>query len=281
MTLNSSRQPPLVSIITPVLNGDKYLEPCIQSVLNQTYPNIEHIIVDGGSKDNTVKILKKYSGEFPQRVVFVSEPDKGTGDAWNKGIKLSKGQILGELGSDDMLEPNGIAPVINFFSAHPTATVVYGGLAYIDETGKTIEKVKGRDFDFYEVLNNGCYVPTSALFYKKEIFDKIGYIDDLGNDLNFILRLGKEYRLYRIDDHILNFRKHKDSASTGYNIKIRKMWLKEDWLDSRFHGGKFFSYYGKRYFRYVVRCWLEMILGPAFPVLKKLKRNISKILEHL
>ena len=80
---------PLVSIITPVLNGIKYLETCIQSVLSQSYPYIEHIFIDGGSSDGSLDILTNYKAKYPDRIRFISEPDKGACDAWNKGLEMA------------------------------------------------------------------------------------------------------------------------------------------------------------------------------------------------
>ncbi|PIQ85589.1 MAG: glycosyltransferase, partial [Candidatus Omnitrophica bacterium CG11_big_fil_rev_8_21_14_0_20_43_6] len=85
----------LVSIVTPVRNDRKYIARCIQSVLLQEYPHIEHVIVDGASTDGTLDIISNYSKKFPQRIRFISEPDNGGADAWNKGLKMAKGDIFG------------------------------------------------------------------------------------------------------------------------------------------------------------------------------------------
>src|SRR5688572_26809863 len=97
---------PKVSIITAVYNGDLYLEQTIQSVLAQTYANIEYIVIDGGSKDGTVAILKKYASKL---AYWVSEPDKGIYDAWNKGVQAATGEWIAFLGADDLLFPDTIS----------------------------------------------------------------------------------------------------------------------------------------------------------------------------
>ena len=98
---------PLVSIVTPVLNGGKYIVECIESVLSQTYSNIEHVIVDGGSTDNTIEILTGYSTKYPQRFRIDLKPDSspgsGPGEAWNRCLQITRGTILGWLGNDDTL----------------------------------------------------------------------------------------------------------------------------------------------------------------------------------
>ena len=116
-----TRDNPLVSIITPVLNGIKYLEECIQSVLNQSYARIEHIIVDGGSTDGTVEMLSSYQAKHPDRIRFVSEPGTGVGEALNKGLRMAKGGIFGWVNADDFFEPGAVQTVVEFFRANPDA----------------------------------------------------------------------------------------------------------------------------------------------------------------
>ena len=99
---------PLVTIVTVVLNFVNYIDTCIESVLKQSYPHIEHVIIDGGSTDGTVDILSSYSAKYPDRVRFISEPDKGAWDALNKGIRMATGEMIGVLGADDMHEPDVI-----------------------------------------------------------------------------------------------------------------------------------------------------------------------------
>ena len=130
---------PLVTIVTVVLNFVNYIDTCIESVLKQSYPHIEHVIIDGGSTDGTVDILSSYSAKYPDRVRFISEPDKGAWDALNKGIRMAKGEIIGVLGADDMHEPDVIRTVVEFFEANPGAYVV--SVSYTHLTLPTTERV--------------------------------------------------------------------------------------------------------------------------------------------
>ncbi len=107
-----SKDKTLVSVITPVLNGVKYLEECIQSVLKQGYPNIEHILVDGASTDGTEEMLASYQAKYPDRIRFISEPDEGIGVAMNKGLWMAKGGIFGGLMADDFYEPEAVQAVV-------------------------------------------------------------------------------------------------------------------------------------------------------------------------
>jgi glycosyltransferase involved in cell wall biosynthesis len=266
---------PLVTIITPILNRITYLGKCIQSVLSQSYPYIEHIFVDGGSTDGTLDILTSYSGRYPDRIRFISEPDKGSGDAWNKGLRMAKGEIFGFLGSDDISEPDAIMRVVEFFRLNPDAYFVFGACNYINERDEIIGKPQIKDFDLTEIINEGCYVPTPSSFYRREVIEKIGCYDAKGNDLDFLIRAGKVFQIYRINEVFSNFRIHGGSATSGSSKEIRKMWLREDCLVSRRHGGRFFSGYCKRYYMYVIMVLLRTVLGAVYPFIRK---NVKKLL---
>ena len=158
---------PLVTIITPILNRITYLDKCIQSVLNQSYPYIEHIFVDGGSTDGTLDILTSYSGRYPDRIRFISEPDKGSGDAWNKGLRMAKGEIFGFLGSDD-LSSRCHNESGRFFRSNPDAHFVFGACNFINEKGEIIGRPLIKDFNLREIINDGCYVPTLPHFISEK-----------------------------------------------------------------------------------------------------------------
>ncbi|MFM7854270.1 MAG: glycosyltransferase family 2 protein, partial [Flammeovirgaceae bacterium] len=121
---------PLVTIVTPSFNQGKYLERTIQSVLLQDYPNIEYIVIDGGSTDNSVEIIQKYQDKISY---WVSERDKGQSDAINKGWRLAKGTYCSYLNSDDALEQGAVSKVVNSFLANPDVGVVYGDYTFVDE----------------------------------------------------------------------------------------------------------------------------------------------------
>lgn len=264
---------PLVTIITPVLNAAEYLEKCIQSVLNQNYPCIEHILIDGGSTNGTLEILTSYGARCPDRIRFISEPDKGSGEAWNKGLRMAKGEIFGELGSDDIYEPDAIMSVVQFFRANPDAYFVFGACNHINERGEIIRRPPTKDFNLREIINDSCYVPTSSSFYKREVIEKIGLYDTLGNDLDYLIRTGKVFQIHRIEKVLANFRIHKGSATSGSSKKIRKMWLREDCIVSRRHGGSFFSGYCKRYYKFLIMEKLRAILGPLYSFIKRAVRG--------
>ena len=130
------RKGPLVSIVTPSYNHGRYIEETIQSVLNQDYPNLEYLVIDGGSSDNTVEILKKYEG----RLTWISEKDRGQADAINKGFRMANGEILAWLNSDDTYLPGAVQHSVRYLEAHSEVAMLYGEGYHIDAEGEFIER---------------------------------------------------------------------------------------------------------------------------------------------
>ena len=163
---------PLISIITVVYNGEKYLEQTINSVINQTYKNIEYIIIDGGSTDGTLDIIKQYEQHI---AYWISEPDKGQSDALNKGIKKANGQVLGWLNADDYLLPNALKKFIHFYNNNNNYDFYYANYQWVNEHGILLKIIK--PYKRYSYLFNtlyGCYIPTSGSFIKPSFFTKVG-----------------------------------------------------------------------------------------------------------
>ncbi|MCR4648555.1 MAG: glycosyltransferase [Lachnospiraceae bacterium] len=129
----------LFSIVTPSFNSEKTIKKTIESVLNQSYPNYEYIIVDGGSKDNTVKIIESYIPLFGGKLRYVSEKDKGIYDAMNKGIDMARGEIVGIINSDDYYENDCLETVVKHYDPNKKYQVIYGALRFLDQAGEEIE----------------------------------------------------------------------------------------------------------------------------------------------
>ncbi len=263
---------PLVSIITPVLNGIKYLEACIQSVLNQSYPYIEHIFVDGGSTDSTLEMLSSYQAKYPHRIIVSSEPDNGAEEAWNKGLRMAKGEIFGWLGADDVYEPDAIETVVEFFRANPDAYFVFGDCNYIDEKGEMLFKAQSKDFDLKEAINDAHYINCPSAFYKRSVIEKIGLMDTSIHacDLDYWIRVGKVFQMYRLEKLLSSFRMHEGSTSGAK--EANKMYAREGFIISRRHGGSLFSPRARRYYKYVITGPADRFrptLGFAYPFLSK------------
>ncbi|WP_081624481.1 glycosyltransferase family 2 protein [Thioalkalivibrio sp. AKL7] len=180
----SAEGAPLVSIITVVFNGEKHLEQTIQSVLCQSYQNIEYIVVDGGSSDGTVDIIERYADQI---AYWVSEPDDGVYDAMNKGIRQANGKYVGLINSDDWYEKDAVETVVSTFEANDS-DVIYGDKRIIREDGSSrIYRPKSAALDSDFDLN---YVhPT--IFVSKNIYEKRQYSSkyDVSADLEFLLAL--------------------------------------------------------------------------------------------
>ena len=269
---------PLVSIITVVLNGIKYLEPCIESILQQNYPHIEHILIDGGSTDGTLDVLSNYCSKYPKGIRYISEPDKGTFDAANKGIKMAKGVILGFIGSDDMYEPGAIQTVVEFFMANPDAHLVYGGCNLINDKSELIGRNRVSASNL-KPINGGPPIGAGpATFYKRELFEKIGLFDELASDFDLAIRAGKTFQIYRIEKVLANLRCHKGSITSGGTWQSRKRGLRDMYIVTRRHGGSIFSRYCMIYYAFVVIDWLRPVLGPIYPFVAKVTgKNIGEV----
>ena len=181
---------PLVSIITVVYNGEAFIEQSIKSVLEQTYTNIEYIIIDGASTDGTINIIKKYETKIS---IFISEKDSGIYNAMNKGLALAKGEIIGILNADDYYYPETIQLIVNQFE-QSNADVVYGNLM-------KLRSIENKDY-FKQVAPNISLMEKTmpifhpATFVKKELYEKIGTFNEkykLSADYDFI------YRAYKAD----------------------------------------------------------------------------------
>lgn len=183
---------PLVSVVVPCLNRAHFLVPTIESILKQNYPNIECIVVDGGSTDGTLEILKSYG----DRIRWVSEPDSGHADAINKGWWMSKGEILAWLNADDCyVVPDAISKVVDYFQNNPDVSVVYGDYMSIDVNGKVISGIiKPRKWDLVYAVKYCHYtIPQSSSFIRRSILEKVDWLDPEfrnGKDHELWLRIG-------------------------------------------------------------------------------------------
>jgi len=267
---------PMVTIITPVLNGVRYLELCVESVLKQRYPHIEHVFIDGVSTDGTVGLLTALSRKYPEKIRFISEPDNGAYDADNKGIVMACGEIIGFLGVDDTYEPGAIQAVAQYFADHPDVFIVYGDNNCIDANGEFIICSRSEEFDLKKTIHGSVGAPGASIFYRKEIFNKIGVFDQLVSDLDFIIRAGKVVKIHRLDRILCNNRIHKGSITWG-SWEGRKKQMRNHCIVSRRHGGGIFSGYCRIYYSYVLLDWFRPVFGPIYPFIGRLTgKNIGK-----
>jgi len=164
----------LVSIVTPSFNQANYLETTIQSVLSQDYPEIEYIIVDGGSTDGSLDIIQSYASRLKY---WVSEKDRGQTDALNKGFALAKGKVYAWLNSDDIYQPGAVKEAVEFFKAHPEMGLVYGDTSYINAQGQIIGRFPAAQTN-YRLLRQGyVHIPQQASFFRADLWEELGPLD--------------------------------------------------------------------------------------------------------
>jgi glycosyltransferase involved in cell wall biosynthesis len=198
-------QSPLVSIITVVYNGAKTLEQTIQSVINQTYRNIEYIIIDGGSIDGTIDLIKKYEKNIS---FWLSEPDKGLYDAMNKGIKMAKGELIGMVNSDDWYEPDAVCLMANAYKQNPDKHIFHADRYDVNEDGS--RKVKKFHPSPFKFKYYGMTYNHPSMFITKEEYQKHTYNTEMValSDYQFVLEayLANPTKFLYIDKPIVNYR---------------------------------------------------------------------------
>ena len=200
----------LVSIVTPSYNQAQFLEETILSVLNQDYPNIEHIIIDGGSTDGSVDIIRKYENRL---AYWVSEPDEGQSHAINKGFAKAHGEIFAWLNSDDTYLPGAVRSAVQFLMEHPDVAVVYGDANDIDDNGELIKRRRAEEFNLNRLYERN-FIPQPTAFFRRAAFEEVG-----GLDINFHYRMDrdlwikmalKKFKMRNIPYAIANMRIYPD-----------------------------------------------------------------------
>ncbi len=214
-TVGGDTNPPDISIITPCYNAAKYIRATLDSVRKQSGVRVEHIVVDANSTDGTVEILKEFSN-----IRWISEPDRGQSDAFNKGLGMARAPLIGWLNADDTYEPNVLAQIVNFFRAHPEAAIVNGHLVRIDESGRELEFLPARSSCFWLVHFwfkwYGLNHPST--FYRKEVFEQVGLLDTelhYAMDYDFYLRASRVYRFHDIDLLTTRMLVHPEAKTSG------------------------------------------------------------------
>ena len=224
---------PKVSIITPSYNQGQFLEETILSVLNQDYPNLEYIIIDGGSTDNSVQVIKKYEDRLDY---WVSEPDKGQSDAINKGFHRATGEILHWLNSDDVLVPGALQAVGEYFLRHPEIGCIMGDIGIIDEKSKFIFLRKAIPFHFRTALYGACSVPQPSTLFIKEAWLETGDVDvslQYQMDFEYFLRMAKAgVKFGLLKRPVAQFRLHASSKTVSEYDNL--VWSTNRMIQSRF-----------------------------------------------
>jgi len=259
---------PLVTIVTPSFNQAPYLETTIQSVLNQDYPRIEYIIIDGGSTDESVEIIRKYAVRLS---AWVSEADRGQTDAINKGFGRAKGEILAWINSDDTLLPNAVAEAVAFLQEHPQVGMVYGDAYYIDANGQVVGKFPAAQTDLKKLRRGYVHIPQQASFFRKAIWDQVGPLDTdfyFAMDYDLWVRIAARAPIRYLPSVWANFRLHEDAKTITADDQCWPEMLKVHYRDE----GSFFA-------PIVMKYYLRKLAAPFIRCRRRQLFNQNKVVE--
>jgi glycosyltransferase involved in cell wall biosynthesis len=214
---------PKVSVITPSYNQARFLEETILSVLTQDYPNIEYIIIDGGSTDGSVEIIRKYANRL---AYWVSEPDDGQSDAINKGLQHATGEIWAWMNSDDLYLPGAIQQAVEYLRAEPEVGVVYGDCSLIGANGEQLGGPPAQDFDLYTyVLHCNNYIPSGSTFIRSQVLRQIGNMDvdfHMIMDMDYWIRAGMHFAFGHINKPLSLYRTYPSAKTWNPALSTRK-----------------------------------------------------------
>lgn len=224
-----------LSIITPSLNQGKFIRQCIESVLNQDYDDVEHIIIDGGSNDETHSIINEY-----KHLIVKIEKDSGPASAINKGFHIAKGQIIAWLNSDDYFNNKIFGKIVNTFKVNYDAEFVFGNLTFVDIDCNIIFKDKSRYFDHNSLVNISPDIRQPSSFFKADILKRVGYLNEnlkIVFDYDLFIKLTELTKPLYIDENISFYRDYPETI-TRKNIRKQAV---EIFKVSQLHGGKLLS----------------------------------------
>jgi glycosyltransferase involved in cell wall biosynthesis len=200
-----------LSIITPTLNAEQYLDGCLASVRLQAWPGVEHVVVDGGSTDATEDIVRHYAA------TWLSRPGLRQSAAVNEGLHEARGELVGWLNADDVYTPGSLARVCELFEEQPQVDVILGDCDLVDATGRPLRRLSPGPYDFERLLRRGNSVAQPAVFLRKRVFDQVGYLDEsleFAMDYDLWLRL-RGLRVEYLPSVLAQFRWHPSSKTVN------------------------------------------------------------------
>jgi glycosyltransferase involved in cell wall biosynthesis len=205
---------PKITIVTTSFNQGHFIEETMRSVINQGYPNLEYIVIDGGSKDSSVDIIRKYEASL---AYWVSEKDRGPADAIAKGFKRATGSIIAWLNSDDVYQPGSLAKAAAAFNADPNVDVVYGNCYWMDREGHVLAEKRQTPFSAVGFKYGGADLQQPATFWKRDLYERCGGLDPdfrAAFDMDLFFRFIDHHAKFKhIDDFLASFRVHSEQIS--------------------------------------------------------------------
>jgi glycosyltransferase involved in cell wall biosynthesis len=240
------------SIVTPSFNQGRFIRDCIESVKSQTGVEWEHIVVDAGSTDETLAVLKEYP-----HLQWTAEPDRGMSDGINKGFRRATGDWLMWLNTDDYLLPGALAKVAACAAQTPDADVIYGDCLFVDREKHLIRRKRDHRFDFGVLLFYGCYIQSTATFLRRRIITA-GHLLDVNYrvcmDFEYYVRLAMQgYRFRHLPEPLAGFRWHETNTSAvqRQRRRVERLQVQRDCLDLLGYG-------------WLGRTWILSVLARVF-----------------
>lgn len=261
---------PKVSIVTPSFNQARFLERNITSVLDQGYPNLEYFVIDGGSTDGSLEIIRRYADRLTR---WVSEPDLGQADAINKGFSLSGGEILAWLNSDDTYLPGAIAEAVDYLQTHSSVGLVYGKAYYIDEDDRRVAAYPAGPTDHRGLRRGVTTIPQQATFFRARWWREVGPLDPTfyyAMDYDLWVRISAVAPIAYHPRPWANFRLHESSKSANDAYRCWPEMMRVHFRD----GGSRFSLL---YLKYLVR----RVVEPIMPLRLRWRRWIYALQTRL
>lgn len=253
----------LVSIVTPSYNQARFIEGTIRSVLAQDYPQVEYLIVDGGSSDHTLEIIRTYEDRLTW---WVSESDRGQTDAINKGFARARGDVFAWINSDDTYEPGAVSAALRYLQDHPNVGMVYGDCNYIDESGDVIGRFKSMQTSHRRIRQGYNHIPQQTMFFRADLWKQVGPLDPsfhFAMDYDLWTRISARAEIRYVPQTWANFRLHASGKTLMADDRFWPEMLRVHYRD----GGSFFS-------TIVARYYLRRLFGP---VLTWRRRKMIKI----
>lgn len=223
-----------LSIITPSYNHGRFLEQTILSVINQDYTNVEHIIIDGVSTDDSVEIIRKYEKHI---AYWMSEPDEGHRYALQKGFARATGEVVAWQNADDYYEPNVFAQVMRVFQERPDVDLVYGNVRLVDENSEQVGELRFVPTNYWSMLFEGFTMHNQAAFFRRRLWDEMGGItfQDYFFDYDLFVRATRLAHPFFIHQTLGNYRAHAGSGHFGGQLESKR---NAPWVTSRRYMGK-------------------------------------------
>ena len=219
---------PKISIITPSYNQAAFIRWTVRSVFLQRYPNLEYIMMDGGSTDGTREVLEPYADHFAH---YVSERDKGQADAIHRGFARSTGEIMSYLNSDDMLAPGSLQFVARYFAEHPDVDAIYSHRVTVDEANRVLWYwILPRHSDWY--MTRWDLIPQETCFWRRSLFEKCGNIDPnfrFAMDYDLFVRFMQNGKMVRLNRFLGVFRKHDEAKTSQLLETVGRQEIAEVW----------------------------------------------------